>query len=72
MMTVDEVEKISDRIYNGLDMLTEKAEKIGRAKSEWSLDELGKMADIEKDISKSFKNLIKVHIMLGEHSIEKY
>ena len=53
-------------------MISEKAEKIGREKSEWSLDELGKMADIEKDISKSFKNLIKVHIMLGEHSIEKY
>lgn len=71
-MTNEDIKKIHERIYKGLDMISEKAEKIGREKSEWSLDELGKMADIEKDISKSFKNLIKVHIMLGEHSIEKY
>lgn len=45
---------------------------IGRAKSEWSLCELGEMADIEKDISKTFKNLIKVHVMTSEHSVEKY
>ena len=72
MMTVDEVEKISDRIYNGLDMLTEKAEKIGRAKSEWSLCDLGMMADIEKDIAKSFKYLVHTYQMLSEKSIEKY
>jgi hypothetical protein len=45
---------------------------IGRAKSEWSLCELGDMADIQKDISESFKNLIKVHVMTSEHSVEKY
>ena len=53
-------------------MVGEKAEKIGREKTEWSLDELGKMADIEKDMAKAFKCLIKTHIMLNEHSIEKY
>ena len=47
-------------------------EMIGRAKSEWSLCELGDMADIQKDISESFKNLIKVHVMTSEHSVEKY
>lgn len=30
------------------------------------------MADIQKDISESFKNLIKVHVMTSEHSVEKY
>lgn len=61
-----------DRIHRGLDMVIEKAEKIGREKQEWSLDELGKMADIEKDMAKAMKCLVKTHVMLNEHSIEKY
>lgn len=71
-MTKDEIEKMSKRIYSGLDMVSEKAEQIGRAKSEWSLCELGMMADIEKDMAKSFKSLVKTHMMLNEHSVEKY
>lgn len=71
-MTNEEMKKIHERIYKGLDMISEKAEMIGRAKSEWSLCELGDMADIQKDISESFKNLIKVHVMTSEHSVEKY
>lgn len=71
-MTSEEVKKIHERIYKGLDVISEKAEMIGRAKSEWSLNELGEMADIQKDISESFKNLIKVHVMTSEHSVEKY
>ena len=71
-MTNEEIKKIHERIYKGLDMISEKAEMIGRAKSEWSLNELGEMADIQKDISESFKNLIKVHVMTSEHSVEKY
>ena len=71
-MTKDEIEKMSKRIHAGLDMVSEKAETIGRAKTEWSLCELGMMADIEKDMAKSFKSLIKTHMMLNEHSVEKY
>lgn len=71
-MTNDEIKAMKERIYDGLDMVGEKAEKIGREKTEWSLCELGDMADIEKDMSETFKNLIKVHVMLSEHSIEKY
>ena len=71
-MTNEEMKKIHERIYKGLDMISEKAEMIGRAKSEWSLNELGEMADIQKDISESFKNFIKVHVMTSEHSVEKY
>lgn len=71
-MTSEDIKKMKTRIFSGLDMVSEKAEKIGREKSEWSLDELGKMADIEKDMAKTFKSLIKTHIMLNEHSIEKY
>lgn len=71
-MTKEEIDKMSKRIYSGLDMVSEKAEMIGRTKSEWSLCELSMMADIEKDISKSFKSLIKAHEILSEHSVEKY
>ena len=71
-MKSEEITAMKERIYDGLRMVGEKAEKIGREKTEWSLDELGKMADIEKDMAKAFKCLIKTHIMLNEHSIEKY
>lgn len=71
-MTHDEIENMKKRIFDGLDMIAEKAEKIGRAKSEWSLCEVAMMANIEKDIAKSFKSLIKVHVMLNETPVEKY
>ena len=71
-MTSDEIKEMHTRIHNGLLMVSEKAEKIGKAKSEWSLCDLGMMADIEKDMAKAFKDLIKVHVMLNEHSVEKY
>lgn len=71
-MTYEEIKKMHERIYNGLDMVAEKAEKIGKEKTEWSLCELGEIADIEKDMAKALKCLVKVHIMTSEHSIEKY
>ena len=71
-MTAEETEKMVKRIYAGLDMISEKAEKIGRAKAEWSLCDLGMIADIEKDIAKAFKCLVHTHQMLNEKSIEKY
>lgn len=71
-MTNEQIEAMKARIWNGLDMISEKAQKIGQEESAWSLDELGKMADIEKDISKTFKNLIKICVMTNEHSVKRY
>lgn len=71
-MTYEDIKKMHERIYNGLDMVAEKAEKIGKEKSEWSLCELGQIADIEKDMAKTLKSLVKIHIMTSEHSVEKY
>ena len=71
-MTHEEIKKMQEHIFNGLEMIKEKAEKIGREKSEWSLCELGYMADIEKDMAETLKYLVKVHVMTNEHSIEKY
>ena len=71
-MTNEQMEMMKARIWNGLDMVSEKAEKIGREEAAWSLDELGKMADIQKDISKSFKSLVEACVMSNEHSIKRY
>lgn len=71
-MTDNEIAEMKERIYDGLDMIMEKAEKIGKSKSEYSIDELYKMADILKDTAKSFKDLAKAHKIFSEHSIERY
>lgn len=71
-MNTEQLEMMKARIWSGLDMISEKAEKIGREESTWSLDELGKMADIEKDIAKAFKCLISVSVMSNEHSVKRY
>ena len=71
-MTNEEIKKMHERIYNGLDMISAKAEKIGREEASWSLDELYKMADIEKDIAKTFHCLLESHVLLNEHSVKKY
>lgn len=50
----------------------DKVEKAGTEKPKWNLDELGKMADIQKDLTKAFKCLVKVDVMMTEHSIEQF
>ena len=71
-MNSEELHKMKDRIWSGLDMVMEKAEKSGRAKTEWSIMELGEMADIEKDMAKALKCLVKTEVMMNEHSVDKY
>jgi hypothetical protein len=71
-MNSEELHKMKDRIWSGLDMVMEKAEKIGRAKTEWSIMELGEMADIEKDMAKALKCLVKTEVLMNEHSVDKY
>lgn len=63
---------IKDRICASIEMILEKAEKIGREKKEWSLDEVYKASDIVKDMADSLKDLAKVHYILSEHSEEKF
>ena len=59
---------INDRVCQSLEMILEKAEKIGTEKKEWSLDELYMASDIVKDIAEALKDLSKA----GMHSIERY
>ena len=71
-MTREEIDAIKKRIYSGWDMVMQLSEKIGKEKTEWSLCDLGKAADIVKDQSKTFKNLIEVESMMSESDIEKF
>lgn len=66
------MEEYKKRICSGINMVLEKAEKIGREKREWSLEEVGEMSDIVKDMAEALKDIAKTHYYLSEHSIEKF
>lgn len=71
-MTNEEIEMCKEKIHKGMQMVLEKAEYIGRTESMWSMEELGEMADITKDMSEALKNIAKTHYYLSEHSIKRY
>lgn len=71
-MTNEEIEQIKKRLLSGWDMTMQISEKIGREKKEWSLCDAMKSADILKDLSKTFKNLVEVESILSEADVEKY
>lgn len=72
-MTADEIKKMKERIYDGLDMVMEKSEKIGREKVDgYTIDELYKMADIVKDCAKTLKDLAKAHKIFSENGVDRY
>jgi hypothetical protein len=66
------MEEYKKRICAGISMVLEKSEKIGREKREWSLEEVGEMSDIVKDMAEALKDIAKTHYYLSEHSIEKF
>ena len=53
-------------------MVVEKAEKVGKEKKEYSLEDLGKISDVVKDCAEAMKDLAKAHFYMSEHSEEKY
>lgn len=71
-MKHEEIEQIKKRLLSGWDMTMQASEKIGREKSEWSLCDVMKSADIIKDLTKSFKNLVEVEHIVSESGMEKY
>ena len=71
-MTSEEIEQIKKRLVSGWDMTMLASEKIGKEKKEWSLCDVMKSADIIKDLTKSFKNLVEVESIISESGIEKY
>lgn len=71
-MTHEEICELKNKIYDGVKMVTEKAEKVGKEKKEYSLEDLGKMSDVVKDCAEAIKDLAKAHYYMAEHSEEKY
>lgn len=71
-MTNEDFEECKEKIHKGMRMVLEKAEYIGRTETMWSMDELGEMSDITKDMSEVLKNMAKTHYYLSEHSIKRY
>lgn len=71
-MTHEEIEQIKKRLLSGWDMVMLVSEKIGKEKKEWSLCDVMKSADIIKDLTKSFKNLVEVEHIVSESGMEKY
>ena len=65
-------EKIFESIMTGAEMLVDKLSTISRSKEKWSMEEMGCVADILKDVSESYKNVAKAHIIFSSHSPEKY
>lgn len=70
-MKHEEMEKINSDFYSGLKMMIEKLEKVSKEKT-LTLCEIGSIADIMKDLSKTHKNIVKVHYMLIEKPVERY
>lgn len=71
-MTNEDIEICKDKIHKGMQMVLEKAEHIGKTETMWSIEELGMMSDVTKDMSEVLKNIAKTHYYLSEHSIKRY
>jgi gamma-glutamyl:cysteine ligase YbdK (ATP-grasp superfamily) len=63
---------LKDRVCLSIEMILDKAEKIGREKKEWTIDEVYKASDIVKDMAEALKDLSKMHHYLSEHADERY
>lgn len=66
------MEELKKRICAGITTVLEKSEKISREKREWSLEEVGEMSDVYKDMAQAYKDLAKAHYYMSEHSMERY
>lgn len=71
-MDGEKYKHIHERLMSGIDMVSEKAEKICESESELSLCELGQVADIVKDCSKALKSIVVSESYMSEGKIKKY
>ena len=53
-------------------MMMDKIEKVAKAKSSWTLAEMGDLADIMKDLAMTEKGIAKAHCIYSEHTEEMY
>lgn len=47
-------------------------ERVVRSEEKWSLDDMGKVADIMKDLAMTEKGIAKAHHCYSEHSDKRY
>ena len=71
-MTMEERKKLYDDFHSGVRMMMDKLEKIAREESSLTIDEMGKIADIMKDLAKTEKCIAKAHHCYSEHSDKSY
>ena len=71
-MTNEEKMKLFNDFHSGVRMFMDKIEKISREKQTWTLNELGEVADIMKDLAKTEKNIAKTHMIYSTYSEEVY
>jgi hypothetical protein len=71
-MTTEERMKLYNDFHSGVRMMMDKIEKIVKEESKWSIDEMGKLADMMKDLAMTEKAIAKAHYCYSEHSEKLY
>lgn len=71
-MTNEETKKMHEDFHKGVRMFLDKLEKVGREKSDWTLCEMGQVADIMKDLAKTHKCVVYAHEVMTKHPADTY
>lgn len=71
-MDIERYTHIHDWLMSGIEMVSEKAEKICREEKELSLCELGQLSDIIKDCAKALKSIVVAEDYMSDGKIKKY
>lgn len=71
-MTHEERKKLYDDFHSGARMMMDRLEKVAREEPEMTLDDMGKVADIMKDLAMTEKAIAKAHYCYAEHSDKTY
>lgn len=71
-MTNEERMKLYDDFHSGTRMMMDALERVAKSEDKWSLDEMGKMSGIIKDLAMTEKAIAKAHYCYSEHSDKRY
>lgn len=71
-MTSEERMKLYEDFHSGVRMMMDGLERVVRSEDKWSLDDMGKVADIMKDLAMTEKGIAKAHHCYSEHSDKRY
>lgn len=71
-MTHEERKKLYDDFHSGVRMMMDRLEKVAREEPEMTIDDMGKVSDIMKDLAMTEKAIAKAHHCYAEHSDKTY